>query len=92
MRWRVMLELAGPDGTSQRYEVGFGKRVPTEHTAATLGLSLEEGKAVLAGVQRQLVAAQVEEHRRSRRHCDRCGAPRSLKDLRPRHQTALLGQ
>jgi hypothetical protein len=86
-----MLELAGPDGTPQRHEVGSGKRVPTEHTAATLGLSLEGGEAVLAGVQRQLVAVQVDEHCRSRCNCDRCGAPRSLKDLRPRHQTALFG-
>jgi hypothetical protein len=91
MRWRIMLELAGPDGTPQRHEVGSGERIPTGHTAATLGLSLEEGKAVLAAVQRHLVAAQVGEHCRSRRRCDRCGAPRPLKDLRPRRLTSLFG-
>ena len=57
MRWRIMLELAGPDGTPQRHEVGSGERSPTGHTAATLGLGLEEGKAVLAAVQRHLLAA-----------------------------------
>src|SRR3954469_19534571 len=62
MRWRIMLELAGPDGTPQRHEVSSGERLPTGHTAATLGLSLEEGKAVLAAVQRHLVTAQVDEH------------------------------
>ena len=51
-----MLELAGPDGTPQRHEVGAGERSPTGHTAATLGLGLEEGKAILAAVQRHLVA------------------------------------
>src|SRR3954447_16256326 len=91
MRWRIMLELAGPDGTPQRHEVSLGERLPTGHTAATLGLSLEEGKAVLAAVQRHLVTAQVDEHCRSRRRCDRCGAQRPLKDQRPRRLISLFG-
>jgi hypothetical protein len=91
MRWRIMLELAGPDGTPQRHEVSSGERIPTGHTAATLGLSLEEGKAVLAAVQRHLVTAQVDEHCRSRRRCDRCGAQRPLKDRRPRRLVSLFG-
>src|SRR4051812_5858544 len=57
MRWRIMLELAGPDGTPQRHEVSSGEHMPTGHTAATRGLSLEEGKAVLAAVQRHPAAA-----------------------------------
>jgi hypothetical protein len=84
MRWRIMLELAGPDSTPRRHEVVLGERIPTGHTAARLGLGLEEGKAVLA-------AAQVDEHSRSRRRCDRCGAQRPLKDLRPRRLTSLFG-
>src|SRR5215217_1445490 len=91
MRWRIMLELAGPDGTPQRHEVGSGERIPTGHTAAMLGLGLEEGKAILAAVQRHLVAAQLDEHCRSRRRCDRCGAPRPLKDRRPRRLISLFG-
>jgi hypothetical protein len=43
MRQRIILELAGPDGTPQRHEVGSGERIPTGHTGATLGLGLEEG-------------------------------------------------
>ena len=91
MRWRMVLELAGADGRRQVHEVGTGERPPAGHTAATLGLGLEEGKAVLAAVQRHLVAAQVDEHCRSRRRCDRCGAQRPLKDLRPRRLTSLFG-
>jgi hypothetical protein len=86
-----MLELAGPDGTPQRDEVGSDERIAAEHTAATLGLSLEEGKVVLPAVQRHLVTVQVDEHCRSRRRCDRCGAQRPLKDLRPRRLTSLFG-
>ncbi len=91
MRWRVVLELAWADGARQVHEVGAGERPPTGHTAATLGLGLAEGKALLAAVQRHLVAAQVDEHCRSRRHCDRCGAQRPLKDLRPRRLASLFG-
>ncbi len=61
MKWRIMLELAGPDGTPQMHEVGAGERSAAGHSAATLGLGLEESKAVLAAVQRHLVSAQVDE-------------------------------
>ena len=53
MRWRMILEVVGADGTRQVHEVGAGGRSPAGHTAATLGLGLEEGKAVLAAVQRR---------------------------------------
>src|SRR4028118_39534 len=86
-----MLELAGSDGAPQMQEVGAGERSPTGHAAAALGLSLAEGKAILAVVQRHLVAAQVDEHCRSRRRCERCGAQRPLKDLRPRRLVSLFG-
>ena len=67
MRWRIILELAGPDGTPQRYEIGSGERSPTGHTAATLGIGPGEGRVILAAPQRYLVAAQVDEHCRNRR-------------------------
>src|SRR3712207_7525796 len=44
MRWRIMLELAEPDGTPQRHEIGAGERPAAGHTAATLGLRLEEDR------------------------------------------------
>src|ERR671917_2839110 len=91
MRWRMMLEFVGADGTRQVHEVGAGERSPAGHAAATLGLCLAEGKAILGALQRHLVAAQVEEHCRSRRRCDRCGAQRPLKDLRPRRLASLFG-
>lgn len=91
MRWRVVLELTGSDGARQVQEVGSGERLPGEHTAATLGLGLAEGKAILAAVQRHLVAAPVDEHCRGRRRCGYCGAQRPLKDWRPRQLTSLFG-
>ncbi len=43
MRWRMVLEVVGGEGVAEVHEVGSGERIPTEHTAATLGLGLEEG-------------------------------------------------
>ena len=90
MRWRIMLELDGADGR-RVYEVGTGERVPAGHDGVPLGLQLEESKATLAALQRHLVVAQVDEHCRGRRRCDRCGAQRPIKDLRPRRLTSLFG-
>jgi hypothetical protein len=90
MRWRIMLELDGADGR-RVYEVGTGERVPAGHDGMPLGLQLEESKATLAALQRHLVVAQVDEHCRGRRRCDRCGAQRPIKDLRPRRLISLFG-
>jgi hypothetical protein len=87
----MVLEVVGADGRRQVHEIGTGERSAAGHSAATLGLSLEESKAILAVVQRHLVAAQVDEHCRSRRRCDRCGAQRPLKDWRPRRLASLFG-
>lgn len=92
MRWRMVLAVVGMDGTRQVHEIGAGERLADGHTAATLGLRLEEGKALLAAAQRHLVAAQVDERCPSRRRCDGCGAQRPLKDLWPRRLTSLWAQ
>ena len=70
MRWRVMIELAGAEGTVQLHEVSAGGSTTGECSAETLGLTVAEGKMTLAGMQRHLVGAQAEEHCRRRRRCD----------------------
>ena len=91
MRWRVMVELGGVEGTVQLHEVSAGGCTTAEYSAETLGLSVAEGKMTLAGLQRHVVQAQAEEHCRSRRCCDYCGAQRPLKDFRRRRLTFLYG-
>lgn len=91
MRWRVMIELAGAEGTVQLHEVSAGGSTTGECSAETLGLTVAEGKMTLAGMQRHLVGAQAEEHCRRRRRCDYCGAQRPLKDFRRRRLTSLYG-
>ncbi|MEA2771889.1 MAG: hypothetical protein QOD93_4851 [Acetobacteraceae bacterium] len=72
MRWRVMLELVEPDGTVGIHEVGSRAAV-AEYAPQTIGLTLEEGKQLLAALQVHLVQAQAEDHCRRRRRCQRCG-------------------
>ena len=62
MKWRVMVELGGVEGTVQLHEVSAGGSATAEYSAETLGLSVAEGKMTLAGLQRHLVQAQAEEH------------------------------
>lgn len=90
MRWRVMLELVGADGTISVRELGGGAPV-AEYAPRTIGLTLAEGKQILAETQRHLVQAQTEEHCRRRRVCERCQARRPLKDVRSRRLVSLFG-
>ena len=48
MKWRVMLELVGPDGTVVVHEVG-GRAAVAEYAPQMIGLTLADGKRVLAG-------------------------------------------
>jgi hypothetical protein len=70
MKWRVMLELVGPDGIVGVHEVG-GRAAVAEYVPQMIGLTLEEGKQLLAALQVHLVQAQAEDHSRRRRRCQR---------------------
>jgi hypothetical protein len=90
MKWRVVLELIGADGTVGVHEVSGGAAV-AEYVPRMIGLTLAEGKHMLAAVQHHLVQAQAEDHCRHRRRCQRCGVQRPLKDVRSRRLVSLFG-
>jgi hypothetical protein len=54
VQWRVMVEVSGAVGAKQVHEVHAGGRATPGCSAATVGLSLAKGKAVLAGLRRPL--------------------------------------
>src|SRR4051812_326306 len=89
MKWRVIMELAGPDGSVQSYEISVGGCAMSDDSSE-LGLTLVGGKKILARLQRLLVQAQAEEHCRDQRSCQRCGAERPLKDVRRRRLASLF--
>jgi hypothetical protein len=91
MRWRVVVELTGRDGTVHTHEISAGGATAIEHSSATIGLTLADGKRTLAGLQGHLVRGQTEEYCRGRRRCPRCGSQRPLKDVRTRRLLSLFG-
>src|SRR4051794_3317850 len=58
----------------------------------TLGLSLAESKQLLAGIQREIVAAQARVHAVHRPECRGCGAACRVKDYRHHAIATLFGQ
>jgi hypothetical protein len=53
VKWRVMVELTGSDGTVRAHEVSTGGGDTAECSAATVGLTLADGKRTLAGLKRR---------------------------------------
>lgn len=74
MKWRVTIELNGADGTRQVHEVARGGSTDPHSPLDPLGLTLDDGKTLPAGVQRHLVRARVAEYSALRRHCAHCQA------------------
>ena len=72
MEWRVTIELNGADGTKQTHEVARGGGTDPHSPLDPLGLTLDDGKTLLAGVQRYLVQGRVTEYSALRRHCAHC--------------------
>jgi hypothetical protein len=91
MRWRVLVEMTGSDGCVSAATLATGERSGPTQTAATLGLTLTEGKTVVAALQQVIVRAQTVEHCASRRRCGHCGAQRPVKDHRPRRLLTPYG-
>ena len=73
MEWRVTIELNGADGTKQTHEVARGGGTDPDSPLDPLGLTLDDGKTLLAGVQRHLVQGRVAE--------DSCQFPTRLLQL-----------
>jgi len=73
MIWTVKLVSEITPGQRQEYDlVEFARTNPM--TPATLGIAIAEGKAILAAVQKQMVADQVQQHCDITRNCKQCGA------------------
>ncbi len=84
MKWHVVVELIGGDGSVCTHEIGSGGSNAAESTAAAVGLTLADSKRILAALQHDLVQAQAEEYCRQRRVCSHCRSQRPLKDVRAR--------
>ena len=78
MSVRVEVVCINADGEEQRRQVLEIERA--ELAMETLGLSLNEGKALLAGVQDFVVSQQVYEDLERHRRCPHCSGRYTSKD------------
>jgi hypothetical protein len=73
MEWVLRLVGTGVDGQSRSFDVMEIRRPDGVGDIANLGLTLAEGKLLLAGVQQGVVAAQADSHATLRPDCRSCG-------------------
>ena len=90
MHVRVLLQITSDDGTAGvAEEVAVFEKV-TERPE-DLGLSIAEGKATLAAIQRRTVNAQAAVWTERHRHCEACGERRRSKGSYPVTFMTLYG-
>jgi hypothetical protein len=90
--WIVRLVKTGANGEEQSADVMQINRPDELGVIANLGLTLAEGKLVLAGLQQQIVAAQAKGHAVRRPDCRSCGDVCRVKDYRDHAVATLFGQ
>src|SRR4051812_9277362 len=78
----VRLVKIEADGENQSIDVATITRPDDLAEIAHLGLTLAEGKRLLAALQQQIVAAQARNHAVRRPDCRRCGEICHVKDYR----------
>jgi hypothetical protein len=92
MEWMLRLVGTGIDGQSRSFDVMEISRPDGLGDLADLGLTLSEAKQLVARVQQEVVAAQVDNHAMFRPDCRSCGGTRHVKDWRPHRIATLFGE
>ena len=73
MKWAIKLVFEAIPGCPIEHELGIIER-EEEISPATVGLTLAEGKALLASLQQQVVTAQIQQHVKTIKSCPQCGS------------------
>ena len=92
MAWIVRLVTTGADGEEQCADVMKINRPDDLGDIADLGLTLTDGKLLLAGLQQEVVAAQARGHAVRRPDCRSCRRVCCVKDYREHAVATLFGQ
>ena len=92
MVWIVKLVSIGAEGEEHSTDVMRIARPDDLSDLASSGLTLAEGKRLLAGVQQEIVAAQARVHAMGRPECRGCGEACQVKDYRQHRSATLFGQ
>jgi hypothetical protein len=90
--WILRLVKIGAEGENQAADILTINRPDDLDDITTLGLTLAEGKLLLAGLQQKIVAAQARSHAVRRPDCLSCGLVCRVKDYRDHRVATLFGQ
>jgi len=92
MRWVLRLVGTEIDGQTPSFDLMGLNRPDRLDDVATLGLTLAEGKQLLAQVQQEVVAAQSDNLAMLRPDRRSCGGRCHVKDWRPHRIATLFGE
>src|SRR3954467_3641347 len=90
MGWVLRLVETGVEGLGRSVDVMVIDRPGDLGDIAALGLTLAQGKRLVALVQQEIVTAQSRDH--AARLCRSCGAACRVKDYRPHQIATVFGQ
>jgi hypothetical protein len=90
MRRKISIEGSGEITRGQRFEFEI-ERSLDDLAVGSLGLSIEEGKAIMASLQLHIVEQQCALYVLFRRHCQGCGGTRPIKDYSTRTIRTVYG-
>src|SRR5208283_3908260 len=90
--WIVRLVKIGADGEEPFADVMKINRPDNLDDIANLGLTVADGKRVLAGLQQEIVAAQARSHSVRRPECRSCRGVCHVKDYRNHAVATHFGQ
>jgi hypothetical protein len=90
MRWKISIEGSDEVTRGHRFEIEIEKSLD-DLVAGSVGLSIDDGKAILASLQRPLIEHQCALYVLFRRHCQGCGGTRPIKDYSTRTIQTVYG-
>ena len=72
MKWTIKLVYESIPGKPVEHELGIIERAE-EISPATIGLTIAEGKKLLASLQQTVVTTQIQQHAANIKSCPQCG-------------------
>ena len=90
MRWTITIEGTDEFGAAHRSEIALEKGL-NSLTAGAVGLSIEDGKTIMAHLQQVIVKQQCEAYVLARRFCLDCEGFRRIKDYSKRKIRTVFG-
>jgi hypothetical protein len=90
MRWKISIEGSDEITSGQRCEFEIERNFD-DLIDGNVGLSIDDGKAIMASLQRHLVEQQCALYLLFRRHCQGCGGTRPIKDFSTRTIQTVYG-